>query len=181
MTPNAASFPARLLALALAFSGLSAFADESFTAEQPKTVLTEKQEFDRSDLMTDRLSGGSSVSGLSFMNPGRFSMHQSYSMSFASGSYGSTSAGLYLNTLSYKLAEPLTLSADLGFYTPLYSSMPGMKTSFRDAGTGSSLVFPRVGLEYKPSKNMSMSLQLFNGQDAAKAYGYDGLFYPWYR
>ncbi|MDQ3002919.1 MAG: hypothetical protein M3Y08_16865 [Fibrobacterota bacterium] len=118
-----------------------------------------------------------SVSGFSFMNPNRFSMQQSYSVNFASGTYGSNSAGLYLNTLSYKLADPLTLSADVGFHTPLYSTgafsrrAGPQNAGFQDPRLGSSLILPHVGLEYKPSKNTSFSLHLFNGQDAYKAYG----------
>jgi hypothetical protein len=177
---KSASFSALALFLGLASSPLLA-EDEAFDSDQPKTVLTEKSDFDRSELMSNTYRG-SSVSGLSFVHPNRFSMQQSYSMSFSSGSLGSQSSGLYLNTLAYKLAEPLTLSADLGFYTPFYSSLPGMQSSgMRGAAEGSSMVFPRVGLEYKPSKNLSMSLQLFNGPDAAKAYGYDGFLSPWYR
>lgn len=109
-------------------------------------------------------------------------MRQSYAVNFASGSFGSTSAGLYLNTLSYKLANPLTLSADVGFHTPLYSSGGFSGGGFQDPRLGSSLVLPHVGLEYRPTKNTSFSLHLFNGRDAAKAYGsLDPYLSPWAR
>ena len=98
------------------------------------------------------------------------------------GNPGAFDAGLYLNTFSYKLADPLTLIADVGFYTPFYSSLPGMRSSsLRDSQQGSGVVFPHVGLEYRPSKNTSLSLHVFNGPDAAKAYGYDGFLSPWAR
>jgi len=149
--------------------------------EAPKTVLTQSDEFDRGTLMAPQWrEGGSSVSGFSLLNPNRFSMHQSYSVNFASSSYGSSSAGVYLNTLSYRLADPLTLSADVGFYTPLYAS-PSMgmsKGGFQNPGLGSSLVFPHIGLEYKPSENSTISLHLFNGRDAYKAYGGDPFLSP---
>lgn len=158
-------------------------------AEPVKTLLTEPQDFDRGTLMAPEFQSRGTVSGFSFLNPTRFSMRQSYSMNFASGSYGSSSAGLYLNTLSYKLADPLTLSADVGFHTPVYSSgafarggLSG-KSGFQDPSRGSSLVLPRVGLEYKPSDNTTLSLQLINGQDAYKAYGsgMDPFISPWSR
>ena len=38
-------------------------------------------------------------------------------------------------------------------------------------GTGSSVILPRVGLEYRPNENFSMNLELLNGPDAWKAYG----------
>jgi hypothetical protein len=148
-----------------------------------QTVLSEPQEFDRGSLMAPEYREGS-VSGFSLANPNRFSMRQSYSVNFASGSFGSQSAGLYLNTLSYKLADPLTLSADVGFYSPLYSSSGSFsKAGFQDPRMGSSLVLPRIGLEYKPSKNTTVSLQLLNGPDAHKAYGssMDPFASSWFR
>ena len=158
--------------------------DPAFSPTPSQTVLTQNLDFDRSELLAPGYRPSSGVAGFSFLNPNRFSMSQSYSVNFASGSFGSSSAGLYLNTLSYKLANPLTLSADVGFYSPLYSSAPGAFGSrgIQDPTRGSSLVLPRLGLEYKPSKNTSFSLQLLNGQDAGKAYGYSNPFLnPWAR
>ncbi|MEO7423629.1 MAG: hypothetical protein ABI036_00485 [Fibrobacteria bacterium] len=161
------------LVLTGAFSWINAGdAAMGLAPDQPKTVLSEPQEFDRGTLMAPEYQSQGSVSGFSFLNPNRFSMHQSYSMNFSSGSFGSTSAGLYLNTLNYKLADPLTLSADVGFYTPLYNSAGAFSRSgMQDPRSSSSLVFPHVGLEYKPTDNTTFSLHLFNGQDAYKAYG----------
>lgn len=175
------------LTLALFISG--AFADtrtaESlpsvFSASPAQTLLAEPDGFNRGSLLAPEYQSNS-VSGFSFLNPNRFSMRQSYSVNFASGSFGSTSAGLYLNTLSYKLADPLTLTADVGFHTPLYSSGGFSGGGFQDPRLGSSLVMPHVGLEYKPTKNTSFSLHLFNGRDAAKAYGpFDPYLNPWSR
>lgn len=189
---NRTGFYLPLLA-AMAFAAASIHAGESafsHSGDQPvKTLLTEPEGFDRSTLMAPEFQSRNTVSGFSFLNPNRFSMRQSYSMNFASGSFGSTSAGLYLNTVSYRLADPLTLSADVGFHTPLYSSgafarggLSG-KSGIQDPRLGSSLVLPRVGLEYRPSKNTTLSLQLLNGPDAYKAYGssMDPFVSPWSR
>lgn len=171
------------LAFSLTTLSVATEMDESTLEQVPQqTVLTQHQDFDRTDLFSPEYRGANTVSGFSFLNPSRFSMQQSYSVNFASGSLGASSAGLYLNTLSYKLADPLTLSADIGFYSPLYSSAPGNFNSngIQDPSRGSSLVFPRIGLEYKPTKNTSFSLHLFNGQDAQKAYGLsDSFMNPW--
>ena len=153
------------------------------SATQPTSVLTQGDDFDRSTLMNDDYRG-SSVSGFSFLNPNRFSMQQSYSVGFSSSSFGSQSAGLYLNTLSYRLADPLTLSADVGFHTPFYSNFGGPLAGGRgNPAMNSSLVLPHVGLEYRPSEHSSFSLHFFNGPDAVKAYGYPGsaLWKPWNR
>jgi hypothetical protein len=134
---------------------------------QPSVVLG-NGDFDSQSLMAPQKS----ASSLSFLNPGRFSMNQSYSLSFAAGGAGSTSSGVYLNTLSYKLANPLTLSMDMGFYTPIHSNIPGMRqNSLSSPGAGTSLILPRMGLEYKPNDRFSLNLEIFNGQDAWKAYG----------
>lgn len=181
------------LAVALSLCASVVYSTEpsnrAFETTPVKTLLSEPEDFDRGTLMAPEYRPANSVSGFSFLNPNRFSMKQSYSMNFASGSFGSSSAGLYLNTLSYKLADPLTLSADVGFHTPLYSSGAfargaGQRNAgFQDPRLGSSLVLPRVGLDYKPTKNTSFHLHLFNGQDAYKAYGstMDPFVSPWAR
>jgi hypothetical protein len=165
-----------MMAFAMGFSGLNAaradVPEAGFSPTAAKTVLAEPQEFSRGTLLAPEYRSQNSISGFSLLNPNRFAMHQSYSMNFASGSRGSASSGLYLNTLSYKLADPLTLSADVGFYTPLYNTSGAFAHSgFQDPGANTSLIFPHVGLEYKPTDNTTFSLHLFNGQDAYKAYG----------
>ncbi len=181
------SLPAFCIAF-LSFGAISIQAENSdhqaFEDSDKKTVLSQGQEFDRMDLVAPNLRSSGTTTSFSFLSPNRFSMSQSYSVGFSSSSYGSSSAGLYLNTLNYQLSEPLTLSADVGFFSPLYSSSPGSFNSrgLQDPTKGSSFVFPRIGLEYKPTKNLSFSLQLLNGQDANKAYGTPSPFLnPWLR
>ncbi len=131
------------------------------------SVVVGNADFDSKNLLAPEYR--TATSGLSLVNPGRFSMHQSYSLSFASGGGGSASSGLYLNTLSYRLADPLVFSMDLGFFTPIYSTVQG--ATGKTPGLGTSLVLPRMGLEYRPSENFTLSLDLVNAADAFKAYG----------
>jgi hypothetical protein len=107
---------------------------------------------------------------LSLAQPSRFAMHQSYSLTAMSTPQGSASSGLYLNTLSYQLTQPLSMFVDVGFYTPIHSSIPGVSGANAASGMG-SVVLPRMGLEYKPSERLTMNLELVNGPDAWKAYG----------
>jgi hypothetical protein len=132
----------------------------------PATMLNRQPDFDSRSLVT---SGGSSVSGFSLTNPSRFSMHQSYSVMAASSSAGSMSSSMYLNTIGYKISDPLLLFVDVGFHTPLYSSMQGMNGN--TGAAASSVILPRFGLEYKPTERLSINLELVNGPDAWKAYG----------
>jgi hypothetical protein len=160
-----------MLSLSVASPRAEDAASPGFQPTPAKTVLSEPREFDRGTLMSPGYPGNS-VSGFSLLNPNRFSMHQSYSVNFASGSLGSMSSGVYLNTLSYRLADPLTLTADVGFYSPLYNSTGAFsKNGFQDPRLNSSLILPHIGLEYKASENTSFSIHLLNGQDAYRAYG----------
>lgn len=131
--------------------------------------------FDQTSLLAPEYREQSGFGGFSLLHPQRFSMAQSYSVSFTGSSSGSSGSGLYLNTLSYQLAQPLVLSVDLGVHTPLYSTFGGSTYSqpgaFQQGGTAAELVLPRIGLDYKPSDNLLFSIQWVNGEDAWKAYG----------
>jgi hypothetical protein len=129
------------------------------------TLMTRQPDFDSRSLV----SSGSSVSGFSLTNPNRFSMRQSYSVSAMSSSAGSASSGLYLNTVGYKISDPLFMFVDVGIHTPLHSSIQGMNGNAGAAG--SSMVIPRMGLEYRPTERLTVNLELVNGPDAWKAYG----------
>jgi hypothetical protein len=136
----------------------------------PATVLRDRSEFDSRSL----LSGGASVGGLSLSNPSRFSMQQSYSVSAMASGAGSMSSGLYLNTVSYRVSDPLVLSMDFGIHTPMHSSYPGFEGN--SGADASSFVLPRFGLEYRPNERFTLNLEVFNGPDAWKAYGYHPFF-----
>lgn len=162
---------AALFALA-AFTGLLAHPARAAVPNPSSPLpLAYADDFDREDLMASSFRGGQG-SSFSLLSPSRFSMQQSYSMSFMAGSGGSTSSGLYLNTLAYRLFDPLTFSLDLGFHAPIHGSgsLYGPRSPL-SAGADPSLVLPRMGLEYRPSNNLLLSLEYLNGRDALKAYG----------
>lgn len=164
----------RLIGILILSALFTATAQSSpeFSSDSPKqSVVLDKADFNYENLLAPEHR--STVSSFSFLDRNRFSMQQSYSLSFMSGGAGSMSSGLYLNTLNYRLSNPLTFSVDLGFYTPISSTIPGMRqnTLMSQGGAGSSFVLPRMGLEYRPSENFSMNLELYNGPDAYKAFG----------
>lgn len=114
------------------------------------------------------------------MDPNRFNMDQSYSMSYWATSNGSSSSqGLYLNHMTYALSSHLHMFVDMGYHTPFHSQFQAQdprSSAFQEQN--SSLVIPRFGLEYQPSENVFMSLQFINGNDAMRAYGAD-VYHPW--
>jgi hypothetical protein len=161
--------------LAIMFSVLGAFLimpAASVFAQSSRTVLTRQPDFDSRSLIA---GGENSVSGFSLTNPRRFSMQQSYSLTAVSGGAGTMSTGTYLNTLGYKISDPLFLFVDVGIATPMYSSVQGVNGN--TGAAASSVILPRMGLEYRPSDRLTFNLELINVRDAWKAgYGYGG--YP---
>lgn len=123
----------------------------------------------------DRLTRESS---LQLQNPAGFSMQQSYSLSYTGGSWGSASSGLYLNTLSYNFSIPLTLSVDIGMYNLLHASYAQSNhSSHQLQDSRPEILIPRIGLEYQPTDNTTLSLQIINTSHALKAYGTSGLLF----
>src|SRR4030042_3511774 len=49
------------------------------------------------------------------LDPGKFSMEQSYSVAFASSGARSMNQGLYLNTMKYKFSDPLFAQVRIGY------------------------------------------------------------------
>lgn len=100
-----------------------------------------------------------------------FEIHNSYTLSYASGGGASMSQGMVLSQMSYKLANPLTLNLDVGMATPLYSSgMTGANVS------GNQFLLPRVGLDYRPTENTLISIN-YSRMPASYYYGYP--YGPW--
>ena len=104
----------------------------------------------------DRLISGSGL-GILGLDPSRLSMSQSYTMSFASiGGHG-FSQGLYLNTLRYQFAIPLTLALQVGMaHQPFNISgvSPMMNNGFFVSG---------AQLRYQPSEKTVIQLDFRRG------------------
>lgn len=131
------------------------------------SLLHDRHDFDTRSMLRPGAQAAANGASFSLASASRFSSTQSYSLMAMTGPGGSMSSGLYLNTLSYRFTPQLTASVDLGFHTPLHSSLPGPEP---ETGLG-SVVLPRMGIEYRPSDRLSVNLELYNGPDAFKAYG----------
>jgi hypothetical protein len=88
------------------------------------------------------------------MDPKRFQMRQSVSFSAASGGGSTLSQSFYQNSMTMRLAEPLTLHLDLGILSPLSASGPAAAGLQRGA-----YLVPSLGLEYRPSESTLLTLQ----------------------
>ena len=129
----------------------------------------------------DRLTDGAAVLGLTpatggLLDPGRFSMHQSYSMSYWSNGREGDMTGLYLNRLQYDFSIPLSLQVDIGLFHKPMALFNGGKGEAPGA-ENQTLTIPRVGLTYQPSKNIFMAFEYFSVpagySNAASSFGSD--------
>jgi hypothetical protein len=106
--------------------------------------------------------------GLIGLNPDRFSMQQSYALSYMSlGGHG-FSQGVYLNTMTYQLANPLLISFQWGFLNQPLGSF-GVPSLYNNG-----LFVSGASVEYKPSRNLSIGVQ-FNRNPSgywSPQYGY---------
>ena len=106
--------------------------------------------------------------GLSIFDPSKFSMSHSFSMSFFSVGGKGVSQGLYLNTLSYQIANPLLLRVQWGIQNYPYNSLAKNHPAFQ-----SGFFLSGAELQYKPSDKFEMKVQ-FNSMPN---YMYNGYWY----
>ena len=129
------------------------------------------------DLNTaDAMKGGDSFWSRLF-DPERFSMHQTYSMSFVSSGFGSTGLGMFTNTFSYRASDNLFVSADL---SAVYSPFSTLGSSYAKSLNGIYLTSAR--LDWKLSDNTFMRVEYVGGPGGMGGYGgYDPYAYnPFY-
>ncbi|RMD98192.1 MAG: hypothetical protein D6814_08025 [Calditrichaeota bacterium] len=113
--------------------------------------------------------------GLIGLDPSRFHMSQSYSLSFMNFGGKSFSQGVYLNNLSYQFSIPLTLNLEWGMsHSPLAAA--GLNSAFKDG-----FFLSGASLEYKPSKSFQIGVQYSAYPTAGYGYGYPGSYLgqPW--
>lgn len=108
--------------------------------------------------------------GLIGLNPKRFSMQQSYSLSYTALGGQNFSQGVYLNTMSYQVADPLQVSLQWGVMNQPLSGL-GVPSLYQNGFFVSG-----ASVEYKPSRNLSIGVELNRNPNG---YWYRG--YPYYQ
>jgi hypothetical protein len=115
------------------------------------------------------MKGGDFFSNL--LDPERFSMHQSVSMSMVSSGIGSYGLSMFTNTFSYKASDNLFLSADV---SAVYSPFSSFGKGFQDQMNG--LYLTNARLDWKLGESTFMRVEYVGGP---QTYGY-GPFYDAY-
>lgn len=120
--------------------------------------------------------GLSQKPSLPWFDLSRLQLSHSYSIGFFSGNGTSGSRGMYSGTLMYKIADPLTLTLNVGIlHDPV-----GL---FSNNGLGQkAVVLPSGWIDWRPSKNFMLSV----GFETLPVYDRSGYYsswrYPyWYR
>lgn len=90
----------------------------------------------------------------SFFNPDNFSMSHSFSMSYGSMGSQGLALGVYTNSMAYKFADNLSLSADISLVNTPYNT-------YGDAFTENlnGLYLSNATLQYKPWENTKIVVQ----------------------
>jgi hypothetical protein len=101
---------------------------------------------------TDYLGSGLSR-GLSLLDPSRFSMSHSYTVSFTSSGGEGHMMGLYMNTMNYQFSDPLSVTVHVGYRHQPFA--PANTRQLEDA-TG---VLSGFELEYRPAKNFFLKIE----------------------
>jgi hypothetical protein len=146
------------LVFALLFAGLSTSSRAQFRSDaaKPEPALN----------TLDAMKGGDFFSNL--LDPNRFSMHQSVSMSMVSSGFGSYGLSMFTNTFSYKASDNLFLSADV---SAVYSPFSSFGKGFQDQMNG--LYLTNARLDWKLGESTFMRLEYVGGP---QSYGYNPFY-----
>ncbi len=115
-------------------------------------------------------------SGLLFgwFDPGKLKMSQSYSLSYQSFGQNGLALGVYTNSLSYQISDPLSVQMDVSVMHSPYNTF-GDKLGKSLSG----IFLSRAQLNYKPSENTLFQIQ-FRQVPASLYYGGYGLADPFW-
>ncbi|MCP4581023.1 MAG: hypothetical protein GY839_05355 [candidate division Zixibacteria bacterium] len=118
-----------------------------------------------------------SQSSFSLLDPSRFHMSHSFSLSYNSSKYGSQSMGMYFNSIEYQVSDPLKIRLDLG-YAQNTSALFGS-----DRGNlGNGRIIPALSISWNPSRNLYFhfnyrEVPAFYYDNICNDYNTESLFY----
>lgn len=140
-----------------------------FLAVSAQAQLRSQTELKQIDVKESITSpGGGSL--FNFLSADRFSMNQSYALSFYSGGGQSGSLGMFTNTFNFKLSNPLMLRVDMGI---MHQPFGGPKTGLQNQNAhfmhGAELI-------YRPSDHFMMQVGYRNNPYYSNAGFYENPF-----
>lgn len=121
---------------------------------------------------TDRY-GNPLLGGLSLLDPSKFSMSHSYSMSYSSSGGRGRMVGLYMNTMNYRFSEPLSVTVHLGYLHQPFG------TSDSNAMMSNNAFLSGFEVTYRPKKNLFLKIEYGAVPLTANSYYRYGSWYDW--
>ena len=109
-----------------------------------------------------------------WFDPGKLKMTQSYSLSYQTFGQNGLALGVYTNSLSYQVSDPLSVQMDVSVMHSPYSTLGG---NFSKSLSG--IYLSRAEINYKPSDNTLFQIQ-FRQLPASLYYGNYGYGSPFW-
>ena len=135
----------------------------SLASPQSFSQASEKSYVDQSFLGLD-----SKNKSFSLLDPNRVKMWHSYSLSYFSGGGTSRNIGLYLNTIEYRLSDPLRLQVSLGYLHQPFSVIGGTASGGK--------VLSNFQLWYNPSSKIYLHINISTAPLLYDRYLYDNFW-----
>ena len=108
-----------------------------------------------------------------FIDPDRFLMQHSVSMSYMNLGGQNMGLTMYTNSMRYQISEPLSVRADVSM---VFSPFSSYGTAFQREISG--IYLNRAQIDYQPSKNFKVSFQ-YRNLPGYGYYGYGGYGNPY--
>jgi len=143
------------IVIGLALTGFAQFKGSGFDSPDIKDGLVDH-------------SGGGNLFG--FLNSDNFQMKHSIDMSYSSFGGEGISLGVYTNSMFFKINPDLNVQTDISVVNSPYSTLG---KNFQNNING--IYLSRAAINYKPFKDVSISLQYRNLPGAFNPYMYNGL------
>ena len=114
---------------------------------------------------------------MSLLDPSRFTMKHSYTMSYGSGGgMGSGSAmGMYINTMEYRFNAPVIMRLKVAYQTGSSNLFGGNGSAYNNMsyGNGGQMYIPSFDIVYQPFKNTTVGIHY---RDYRNEYGMNSMY-----
>ena len=144
-----------IFVLALTLTGFAQFKNSGMDSPDVK------------DGIVDHSSGGNLFG---FLNSENFQMKHSYDLSYSAFGGQGFALGVYTNSMFFRINPDLNIQTDISVVNSPYSTLG---KNFQNNLNG--IYLSRAAVNYKPFKDVSISLQYRNLPGAYNPYMYDGL------
>jgi len=114
------------------------------------------------------------LKSFSLLDPERFTMKNSYSMSYSSSQGSGNLMGMYINTMEYRFKSPLIMRVKMAYQSQTGNLFGGNNGMNSQPGTDQGRFFiPSVDIIYQPFENTTISFH-YRDYSSSNGYGRNG-------